>query len=198
MSKIKLDFFVINPIIDKASYFLEYKYGIPFDLCQAKGIEAIVDNYDKYEEIIFSEDLSKEQKNNKLYYLVKDYIRKNSEVFQKIIETEEGERKKIWFSPYFNKLVYDGIEELGYVSSLADESIEDLKEIYYNKKQLLELNEKESLFIDLCFSGFNPYNHIDVLVFKEALETDSGNYVKNFFNRLCVKLEKKSLEIGLR
>ena len=50
----------------------------------------------------------------------------------------------------------------------------------------------------MSFAGYNLYNDIDVLVFKEVLNTDSVGYVRTFFNRLCKKLEKESERIGLR
>lgn len=55
-----------------------------------------------------------------------------------------------------------------------------------------------SAAIEIPFAGYNLYNDIDVLVFKEVLNTDSVGYVRTFFNRLCKKLEKESERIGLR
>lgn len=192
-----LEFSRVLSVIDNVARFLEYKYGVPFDYSQAKGIDFLVEEAESYNSIQTNEEYSEEQRNKKLFHVIKDYVRHHSELFQKVID-EDGTKKKMWFSPYFNKIVFDEIEELGLVSTFADENSEDLKEVFYKHKHLFELNDKEALFIDLCFSGYNPYNNIDVIVFQEALETDSAKYVKTFFNRLCEKLRLKSLVVGLR
>lgn len=194
----RIEFTRVLSLIDSASRFLEYKYGLPFDTGQVKGLDCILEKKDEYERYLNSEELSTEQIEKKLFYLFKDYIRSNSELFQKNISDEDGVVKRLWFSPYFNKLVFDEVEELGLVSSMADESPEDMKEMFYKHKHLFNLTDKEGLFIDLCFTGYNPYNEVDVLVFREALDTDSPRYVKTFFNRLCEKLKDKSMELGFR
>ena len=150
-----------------------------------------------YNNILNIPDASVGQIEKKLFFTLKDFVRKNSELFQKTID-EDGVQKRMWFSPYLNKIVFDEIEELGLISTLADEPVEDLKELFYKSINQFDLNDKERLFIDLCFSGYNPYNNIDSIVFMEALQTESKQYVNTFFNRLCEKLEKKSKEIGLR
>lgn len=193
----RIDFERVLAIIDNVSRFMEYKYGVPFDLSQDKGVEYLTNHLVEYTEVVTNTELSYVQINKKLFYKIKDYVRNKSELFQRTID-EDGIKKRMWFSPYMNKLVFDEIEELGLVSTFADESSEDLKELFYKHKHLFELNDKEALFIDLCFSGYNPYNKVDVLVFKEALETDSHNYVNTFFNRLCEKLQKTSIRVGLR
>lgn len=194
----RIGFTRVLALIDSASRFLEYKYGIPYDLSQVKGLDCIIERREEYDRYLNSEEMSEEQIEKKLFYMFKDFIRSNSELFQKNISDENGVVKRMWFSPYFNKLVYDEIEDLGLVSSMADESPEDMKEMFYKHKHLFNLTDKEGLFIDLCFTGYNPNNEVDVLVFREALETDSSKYVKTFYNRLCEKLKEKSMEIGLR
>ena len=193
----RIDFTRVLSLVDKAATFLEYKYGIPMDTGQSLGVEALVHKKEEYERYLYSETLSQEQVEKEIFFLAKDYIRGKSECFQKKID-EDGIPKLLWLSPYFNTIVFDTLEDLGLVSTMADESTEDMKEMFYKHKHLFNLNEKECLFIDLCFSGYNPQNEVDVLVFKEALETDSPKYVKTFFNRLCEKLREKSIEIGLR
>ena len=194
----RIDFERVLAIVDKVSRYMEFKYGVPFDFSQDKGVQYLTDHLVEYAEVVTSPDLSKEQIDKKVFRHMKDFVRSKSEVFQKVIDEEDGVRKRMWFSPYLNKLVFDEIEELGFISTLADESTEDLKEVFYKHKHLFDLNDKEALFIDLCFSGYNPYNKVDVLVFKEALETDSPKYVLTYFNRLCDRLEKTSLRVGLR
>lgn len=192
-----IDFKRYLAIVDNCSRWLEYTFGIPFDLGQVKGLDLYVEKREELEGLMNSTVLSKDQIEREIFTRLKDYIRANSEVFQKIVE-EDGVKRKMWFSPYFNRLVFDELEELGLVATFADEAPEDLKEIFYKHKKLFNLNDKEGLFIDLCFAGYNPSNEVDVLVFKEALETDSNLYVKTFFNRLCDKLKETSMEIGLR
>lgn len=192
-----IDFTRYLAIVDNVSRWLEYKYGIPFDLGQVKGLDLYVETKEELELLMNSNILSKEQIERDIFTKLKDYIRSNSEIFQKVVD-EDGVKRKMWFSPYFNKLVFDELEELGLTATFADESPEDLKEIFYKHKKLFNLNDKEGLFIDLCFAGYNPNNEVDILVFKEALDTESSLYVKTFFNRLCDKLKETSMEIGLR
>lgn len=194
----RIEFTRVLALLSSASRFLEYKYGIPFDYSEAKGLDCIVEKKEEYGRYLNSEELSEEQIEKKLFYMFKDFIRSNSELFQKNMVDENGVVKRMWFSPYFNKVVYDEIEDLGLLSTMADESPEDMKEMFYKHKHLFNLTDKESLFIDLCFTGYNPNNEVDVLVFREALETDSTKYVKTFYNRLCDKLKERSIEIGLR
>ena len=194
----RIEFTRVLSLLSSASRFLEYKYGIPFDYSEAKGLDCIIEKKEEYGRYLNSEELSEEQIEKKLFYMFKDYIRSNSELFQKNMSDENGVVKRMWFSPYFNKLVYDEIEDLGLLSTMADESPEDMKEMFYQHKHRFNLTDKEGLFIDLCFTGYNPNNDVDVLVFREALETDSTKYVKTFYNRLCEKLKERSIEIGLR
>lgn len=194
----KITFERVLAIIDNISYFLDRKYKVPFDTGQVIGLDFLVDEREKYESIIYNPYYSEEIIELELKSVLKDYIRKQAGVYQKQGYDEFNNKVTVWYSPYFSTDIYDEIEELGLVSTLADESPEDLKELFYAHRHLFILNDKETLFIDLIFSGYNPYNEIDVLVFKEALNTESSLYVKTFFNRLCDKLKDKSKEIGLR
>ena len=142
-------------IIDNVSFYLEKKYGIPFDFSQDKGVQYLSEHQADYNNILNIPDASVGQIEKKLFFTLKDFVRKNSELFQKTID-EDGVQKRMWFSPYLNKIVFDEIEELGLISTLADEPVEDLKELFYKSINQFDLNDKERLFIDLCFSGYNP------------------------------------------
>ena len=114
-------------------------------------------------------------------------------------QTKDADGKTIWKSPFNDEITggYDTNNEETYLY-LNDFDLTTQKEIYYQHERDFNLTNQEKLVIEMSFAGYNLYNDIDVLVFKEVLNTDSVGYVRTFFNRLCKKLEKESERIGLR
>ena len=114
-------------------------------------------------------------------------------------QTKDAGGKTIWKSPFNDEITggYDTNNEETYLY-LNDFDLTTQKEIYYQHERDFNLTNQEKLVIEMSFAGYNLYNDIDVLVFKEVLNTDSVGYVRTFFNRLCKKLEKESERIGLR
>lgn len=175
----------------KSSYYLQYKYGVDYELALEKALDIWAESKETIELILQDTTLSSEQIEKKIYFMFKDKSRVLCGIYQKV---KDG--KRIWYSPYLNIDLYDTTEEDYIGMEELDDGVQ--KDIYYEHKKHFNLTDNEYIFIDLCFAGYNPYNEIDVLLFREVLDTESNAYIKTYFNRLCVKLKNKARELGLR
>lgn len=187
----KLDFERILALSYKAAKYIEFKYGADSTLCEEKALDIWSLNKDHIEILADYSNNSKEYSEKQIYFLFKDKIR-----IELGIKQVRNDGKLVWVSPFHNLEIYDDTVDEIYAMESFDVDVQ--KEIFYQHRDAFMLTKNEALFIDLIFAGYNPTNTIDVLVFKEALNTDSTGYVKTFFNRLCKKLEEKSKELGLR
>ena len=93
--------------------------------------------------------------------------------------TKDADGKTIWKSPFNDEITggYDTNNEETYLY-LNDFDLTTQKEIYYQHERDFNLTNQEKLVIEMSFAGYNLYNDIDVLVFKEVLNTDSVGYVQ--------------------
>lgn len=192
MSEQILDFERILALSYKACKYIEYKYGVDINLSEEKALDVWSKHKDSIESLADYSIRSKNESEKKIYFLFKDNIRTEVGIYQ--IKNSEG--KKVWYSPFVKHEVYDTADEDFIGLEVFDMDIR--KKIFYEHRNDFRLNNQELAFIDLVFSGYNPTNIMDVLVFKEMLETDSSGYVKTFFNRLCKKVEAEALRIGLK
>ena len=189
-----LDFERIMALSYKACKFIQYRYGVDLAFAEEKALDVWVEKRSKIEELASYTDSSKTKSEKTIYFIFKDNIRTALGIYQ----CKNAEGKNMWYSPHLQELTegYDTIADE--LDSLEILDIYIQKDIYYEHQKDFNLTAAEILFIDLVFSGYNPTNEIDVLVFKEALDTASNGYVKTFLNRLCKKLKSQSEEIGLR
>lgn len=189
-----LDFERIMALSFKACKLIHFTYQVDLTLCEEKALDVWIKKRDKIEQFADYGGESKTKAEKKIYFIFKDYIRTELGIYQ----TKNSEGKTVWYSPYMEETLdgYDTVhdDEVG----LEVFDIESQKKIYYEHQKDFNLTKVEILFIDLVFSGYNPTNHVDVLVFKEILDTNSTGYIKTYFNRLCKKLKKQSEGIGLR
>ena len=191
----ELDFERILSLSYKAALTISFRYAVDESLAEEKALDVWAENKEKVLSLAqYQADEGFESKvatEKKVYFFFKDSIRQSLGITKKVIDG-----KSMWYSPYMDEVTYDtnnedygGMEELDSITQ---------KDIFYEHIDDFNLTKDEKLVIDLTFFGYNYRNDIDVLVFLEALGTDSPNYVKTFFNRLCKKLEAESERIGLR
>lgn len=177
-----------------ANYLL-YRYGVPIDLGESATLEVWAEHKEKILELASYSETSESEAERKVYLYIRTKARPKAGCYQ----TKDAEGKTIWKSPFNDEITggYDTNNEETYLY-LNDFDLTTQKEIYYQHERDFNLTNPEKLVIEMSFAGYNLYNDIDVLVFKEVLNTDSVGYVRTFFNRLCKKLEKESERIGLR
>lgn len=177
-----------------ANYLL-YRYDVPIDLGESATLEVWVEHKEKILELADYSETSESEAERKVYLYISTKARPKAGCYQ----TKDANGKTIWKSPFNDEITggYDTNNEETYLY-LNDFDLTTQKEIYYQHERDFNLTNPEKLVIEMSFAGYNLYNDIDVLVFKEVLNTDSVGYVRTFFNRLCKKLEKESERIGLR
>jgi len=104
-----------------------------------------------------------------------------------------------------NKRPVLSIENNSTVVEYFDEEVfstQDMKSVFYEYINDFGLNKNEESFINLVFSGYNPYNDTDIFTFQEAMKPEyeghrgnklSKNYISTrFFNKLVQKLKNET------
>lgn len=186
----------ILDILDKSAISVFKRYAVPIDLAEAYSVEIYHEFLNKPEktekELVVQDILQNEDKDisDNVFFYFSDKLRRKCGITQKQIDG-----KRVWFSPYLAHLVPFNSEEAENIPYPDNVS---LKETFNEHRKHFNLTDKEDIFIDLSFAGYNCNNKIDVLLFQEALDTTSPQYIKTFLNRLCVKLEEQSKALGLR
>ena len=190
-----LSFERILSLATLAANYLLYRCYVPIDLGESATLEVWAEHKEKILELANYSETSESEAERKVYLYIRTKARPKAGCYQ----TKDAEGKTIWKSPFSDEISggYDTTNEETYLY-LNDFDLTTQKEIYYQHERDFNLTNQEKLVIEMSFAGYNLYNDIDVLVFKEVLNTDSVGYVRTFFNRLCKKLEKESERIGLR